>query len=147
MVPVPASPVGVKRRIEEGVVSKKPRVPRFQGPGRKLYDDDPDKFFKGKAQRLPDGPSGGLAGVREQAIQRMVDIARRAEQQTTRNQNFQRLAENQRRMRRGGAPGDVAALGKRKREPSPPPVNTLRPSPKVAVRRMQGGYRPTFTMR
>ena len=83
--------------------------------------------------------------MREQAIQRMVDIARRAEQQTTRNQNFQRLAENQRRMRRRGAPGDVAALGKRKREPSP--VNPVRPRRYEPVRRMEGGYRANFPMR
>jgi len=44
----------------------------------------------------------------------MLEIADRATQATTRRQNFEQLVENERRRRRGGAPGDVVPLGKRK---------------------------------
>jgi hypothetical protein len=82
------------------------------GPGHKLPDDEPGFVpFSGRAQRLPDE-------VVDNAKQRMLDIARRYQQQTTRKQNFAKLVENDKRRRRGGERGDVVALGKRK-EPEP----------------------------
>ena len=52
--------------------------------------------------------------MQQAARQRMIDIARRAEQSTTKRQNFQQLVANEKRLRRGGRIGDVEGPGKRK---------------------------------
>ena len=99
------------------------RQPR--GPGRKL-DEDMARFvpFSGRAQRLPeDGPS---AAVIDAARQRMVDIARRHQQESTRRQNFEALVQNERRARRGGTRGDVVGPGKRKAPEPDEPRSMLR---------------------
>ena len=60
----------------------------------------------------------------------MIDIARRAEQETTRKQNFARKVEEEKRRRRGGAAGDVVPLGKRKEpEPDMPKSILRKPTP------------------
>jgi hypothetical protein len=84
-----------------------------KGPGFKAKDHldfnnipkrDP---FAGQARRLPDE-------VIDNARARMLDIAKRANQQTTKKQNFDKLIENEKKKKRGGAPGNVVELGKRK---------------------------------
>jgi len=53
------------------------------------------------------------------AKKRMLELAERMRQDSTRRQNFEKLVENAKKLRRGGAPGgDVVPLGKRK-EPEP----------------------------
>jgi len=53
------------------------------------------------------------------AKKRMLELAERMRQETTRRQSFEKLVENAKKLRRGGAPGgDVVPLGKRK-EPEP----------------------------
>jgi hypothetical protein len=44
----------------------------------------------------------------------MMDIAKRAQQASTSKRDFEQLRANEKKHRRGGAPGDVVALGKRK---------------------------------
>ena len=94
--------------------------------------------FSGRAQRLPeDGPS---AAVIDAARQRMIDIARRHQQESTRRQDFEALVQNERRVRRGGARGDVVPLGKRK-QPEPDERSILRrveAEPRRARQRVYG---------
>ena len=114
---VPA-PISTKRPAEEDLMAtKRGRVPRFPGAGRRLPTEPvppPMKIhekipaFTGRAQRLDGG------GVQAAARKRMLEIADRAMQATTGRQNFDKRVEDDRRRRRGGAPGDVVALGKRK---------------------------------
>ena len=112
---------------------KKPRVPRFPGQGHQIDDFGPSggglglpkrdvpsrpgfSAFSGRSARLPE--SAPSQGVREAALERMKDVYKRKQQETARGKAFaQRVAEDAKK-RRGGAPGDVVPLGKRKeREP------------------------------
>ena len=110
----PRQPSKRKALEQSTTTSLKPyRVPR--GVGHKLPDQPGFEPFSGRAQRLP-------AEVVDAARQRMMDIARRAQQQTTRKQDFAKLVENEKKHRRGGARGDVVGAGKRKQpEPDEPP--------------------------
>ncbi len=56
------------------------------------------------------GTSAGpyYTALAEAAKKRMMEIAERAQQQTTRQQNFAKRVEAEKKKRRGGAPGDVA---------------------------------------
>ena len=69
--------------------------------------------FAGQAQRLDGG------GLRERALQRMREIANAHEQAQGRTEALDRRGALQRAARRGGAPGDVVGLGKRKRDDAP----------------------------
>ena len=136
----PRRPAKRKAPQQDGPLTLKPyRQPR--GPGRKLDDDKPGfQPFSGRAQRLPeDGPSPAVVDA---ARQRMMDIARRHQQETTRKQDFQRLVENERRARRGGARGDVVGPGKRKQPEPDEPRSMLRraaqPEPRRARQRLYG---------
>ena len=116
-------------------VNLKPyRVPR--GPGHKLGDGEPAFVpFSGRAQKLPDE-------VVDNARQRMMDIARRHQQESARKQDFTKLVENEKRQRRGGGRGDVVALGKRK-EPEPETRSMLRKAaPQGGTRSRQRLYGP-----
>jgi hypothetical protein len=131
----PRRPAKRKAPQQDGPLTLKPyRQPR--GPGRKL-DDDAPRFvpFSGRAQRLPDE-------VVDAARQRMMDIARRHQQETTRRQNFEKLVENEKRARRGGARGDVVGPGKRKQPEPDEPRSMLRraaePEPRRARQRVYG---------
>jgi hypothetical protein len=131
----PRRPAKRKAPQQDGPLTLKPyRQPR--GPGRKLDDDEP-RFvpFSGRAQKLPDE-------VVDTARQRMMDIARRHQQETTRKQNFERLVENERKARRGGARGDVVGPGKRKQPEPDEPRSMLRraaePEPRRARQRVYG---------
>jgi len=136
--PPPAPPAPSKRKsVQQATsVSLKPyRQPR--GPGHKLPDEPSFVPFSGRAQRLPDDD------VVAAARQRMIDIARRATQQTTRKQDFARLVETEKKKRRGGAPGDVVALGKRKAaEPDMPRSMLRKPAPAESGRARQRIYGP-----
>ena len=122
---------------QAGPVSlKKPHtVPR--GPGHRLGDDEPAFVpFSGRAQRLPDE-------VVINAKERMLDIARRHQQQTSRKQDFAKLVENERKQRRGGERGDVVALGKRKEpEPDMPRSMLRKAAPQGGTRSRQRLYGP-----
>ena len=135
----PRRPAKRKAPQQDGPLTLKPyRQPR--GPGYKLGDDEP-RFvpFSGRAQKLPeDGPS---AAVVDAARQRMMDIARRHQQETTHRQNFQTLVENERRVRRGGARGDVVGPGKRK-QPEPDERSMLRRAEAEPRRARQRVYGP-----
>ncbi len=76
--------------------------------------------FSGQARRLPDE-------VIDNARTKMLDIAKRAAQQSTRKQTFEKLVENEKKKKRGGALGDVVPLGKRK-EMDPDVPSMLRKS-------------------
>ena len=136
----PKRPAKRKAPQQDGPMTLKPyRQPR--GPGRKLDDDKPGfQPFSGRAQRLPeDGPS---AAVVDAARQRMVEIARRHQQETTRRQNFEALVQNERRARRGGARGDVVPLGKRKAPEPDEPRTILRRAEAEPRRARQRVYGP-----
>ena len=133
----------VKRPIEAVGGAKKPRVGRFAGAGQQIDDFGPSGFglgwgaqrnvpdrpgfaaFSSASARLPeDVPTSRSApsqDVREAARQKMMDVYKRKTQETAKGKAFaQRVAEESKR-RRGGAPGDVVPLGKRKeREPEMP---------------------------
>ena len=80
--------------------------------------------------------------IRETAIKRMVAIADRAGQETTKQQNFAKKVETEKKKRRGGAPGDVVPLGKRK-EPEPDlPLSILRKQPAARTNTKQRIYGP-----
>ena len=72
----------------------------------------------------------------------MIDIARRHQQESTRRQNFEALVQNERRVRRGGARGDVVGPGKRKQPEPDEPRSMLRraaePEPRRARQRVYG---------
>ena len=150
----------VKRPIVEATGGgKKPRVPRFPGQGYHLdlgpsSSDGPPKrdrpgfaAFSGKAARLPeDVPTAHSApsqSVRDAALARMKDVYKRKQQETTRGKAFaQRVAEEAKK-RRGGAPGDVVPLGKRKeREPEMPRSILRKPAAAEGPRARQRVYGP-----
>ena len=62
--------------------------------------------------------------VIDAAKQRMIDIAKRHAQETTKRQNFDRLVENEKRKNRGG--DDFVTLGKRKQPEKNIPLSILR---------------------
>ena len=132
----PRRPAKRKAPQQDGPLTLKPyRQPR--GPGRKLDDDKP-RFqpFSGRAQRLPEEGT-----VVDAARQRMIDIARRHQQESTRRQNFEALVQNERRARRGGARGDVVGPGKRK-QPEPDERSILRRAEAEPRRARQRAYGP-----
>ena len=82
----------------------------------------------------------------------MLAIADRKRQESTKNMNFQKLVDNEKRRRRGGAMGDVVPAGKRKdREPNLPlsilrkPVTTSE-GPPATKQRMYGPRTQVFNM-
>ena len=136
----PRRPAKRKAPQQDGPLTLKPyRQPR--GPGRKLDDDKPGfQPFSGRAQRLPeDGPSPAVVDA---ARQRMMDIARRHQQESTRRQNFETLVQNERRVRRGGARGDVVGPGKRKQPEPDEPRSILRRAEAEPRRARQRVYGP-----
>ncbi len=118
-----------------------PFVP-FTGRGQRLPDEN---NFSGRAQRLPDENN-----LRANAIQRMREIAERAQQHTTRKQNFEKRSQMEKRKKRGDAPGDVVALGKRKHPEPDLPLSILRKSlpsePQRARQRLYGPRTQVFNM-
>ena len=131
----PKRPAKRKAAQQDGPMTLKPyRQPR--GPGRKLDEDTP-RFvpFSGQARRLPDE-------VVDAARQRMIDIARRHAQESTRRSDFQTLVENERRVRRGGARGDVVGPGKRKQPEPDEPRTMLRRAEAEPRRARQRVYGP-----
>ena len=64
--------------------------------------------------------------IREAAVKHMVAIGHRANHETTKNQNFAKRVEAEKKKRRGGAPGDVVSLGKRKQPEPDMPRSILR---------------------
>ena len=58
-------------------------------------------------------------GRRERALQRMRELGNAHEQAQGRTEALDRRGAMQRTARRGGAPGDVVCLGKRKRDDTP----------------------------
>ena len=104
--PVQAEPINLKQ-------FRQPRgVGHHIGP--------PPDPFRGVGQRLPD------EDVAKNARERMVDLARRAQQTSAKGQNFEKLRENAKALRRGGAPGDVVGQGKRKAIEPDAPLSILR---------------------
>ena len=81
--------------------------------------------------------------MRDAALARMKDVYKRKQQETARGRAFaQRVAEDAKR-RRGGAPGDVVALGKRKeREPEMPRSILRKPAAAEGPRARQRIYGP-----
>ena len=70
------------------------------------------------------------SSLRDIAIKKMLAIADRASQETTKQQSFAKKVEVEKKKRRGGAPGDVVPIGKRKeREPDPPLGILRKPTP------------------
>ena len=157
--PAPEAP-RIKRKAQQqsAPVSLKPyRQPR--GYGHRLPDNPPPFVpFSGRAQRLPDENNfSGRAqrlpdenNLRANAIQRMREIAERAQQHTTRKQNFEKRSQMEKKMRRGDAPGDVVALGKRKHPEPDLPLSILRkslpPEPQRARQRLYGPRTQVFNM-
>ena len=88
--------------------------------------------------------------IRAVAQKRMVEIAERARQETTRTQSFTKLVENEKKRRRGGAMGDVAPLGKRKEREPDIPLSMLRkpagPAAKNSKQRIYGPRTEVFNM-
>ena len=80
--------------------------------------------------------------IRAVAQKRIVEIAERARQEPTRTQSFTKLVENEKRRRRGGAMGDVVALGKRKDREPDIPVSMLRKPTTVQKNSKQRIYGP-----
>ena len=70
--------------------------------------------------------------IRDAAKQKMLAIADRKRQESTRKTDFQKLVENEKKRRRGGAPGDVVEPGKRtfsQRDPDMPRSILRKPAP------------------
>ena len=90
------------------------------------------------------------SALAEAAKKRMLEIAERAQQHTTRKQNFERRSEMEKKKRRGGAPGDVVPLGKRKQPESDAPRSILRkplgPEPPRARQRIYSPRTQVFNM-
>ena len=77
--------------------------------------------------------------IREAAVKHMTAIGHRANHETVKQQNFAKRVEAEKKKRRGGAPGDVVPLGKRK-EPEPDmPTSTVR-KPRPASNKRQRIY-------
>ena len=73
----------------------------------------------------------------------MVAIADRAGQESTKHQNFAKKVEAEKKKKRGGAPGDVVPLGKRKQpEPDVVPPSILRKQPAARSNTKQRIYGP-----
>ena len=109
--PVPSRPPKRKGDDDKDAV-KKPKKARFPGEGRKLPDEPRFTPFSGQAQRLP-GES-----LREKAIQRMRELGHQHAQRERKSEMLDRQNDLRRAIRRGGARGDVAVIGdKRKRSP------------------------------
>ena len=103
-------------RQAEPINRKQFRQPR--GVGHHI--GPPPDPFRGVGQRLPD------EDVAKNARERMVDLARRAQQTSRKGQDFEKLRENAKALRRGGAPGDVVGQGKRKAIEPDAPLSILR---------------------
>ena len=88
--------------------------------------------------------------IRAVAQKRIVEIAERARQDSTRTQSFAKLVENEKKRRRGGAMGDVVALGKRKEREPDIPLSMLRkpagPAAKNSKQRLYGPRTEVFNM-
>jgi hypothetical protein len=88
--------------------------------------------------------------IRAVAQKRIIEIAERARQDSTRAQSFAKLVENEKRRRRGGAMGDVAPLGKRKEREPDIPLSMLRkpagPAAKNSKQRIYGPRTEVFNM-
>ena len=104
--------------------------------------------------RIPTSLSAPTNATRDAAKQKMLAIADRARQESTRKMHFPKLVENEKRRRRGGAMGDVVPLGKRKeREPDAPQSILRKPAPGLnkedrptARQRMYGPRTQVFNM-
>jgi len=146
---------GKRQKAREGPLVPPPKTrpdERFPGKGQKLPDgafapghhlDSDTKIwmfgkqgatsrstggvvpFSGRGQKLP-----GDGNVRMAAIQRLNEIAR-AQQRA--RETVDHAADLRRAARRGGAPGDVVPLGKRKRREL-----EMDPNPRAATRARQG---------
>ncbi len=93
--------------------SKHAKHPRFQGEGHRLPEPQRFQPFQGQAQRIP--MESAAHGLRANAIQRMRELAERGAQAHQGRETIDRMNDLGRALRRGGAPGDVADPGKRKR--------------------------------
>jgi len=109
----------------------------FRGPGQKARDFVPAwgksaigmgnvTPFSGRAQRLPEEH-----GLRAAAISRMRELHEHAMQTQRRHDALDHRQDMARRQRRGGQPGDVVPLGKRKRDDAGPGFN---PRPRLGAR-------------
>ena len=127
----------------------KPRALPYSRPG-----DDGDGLSPISGVMHLRGSSNFSHAAVEAAKQRMIEIARRAVQQTTRKQNFDKRVEvekkKRRAERRGGGYGDVVALGKRKAPEPDLPLTMLRkaapPEPRRARQRIYGPATQVFSM-
>ena len=99
--------------------------------------DKPSSSFNGTGVEKVE-----TASLRDIAIKKMVAIADRASQETTKQQSFARKVEIEKKKKRGGAPGDVVQLGKRK-EPEPDlPRSILRKPAPASANTRQRVYGP-----
>ncbi len=129
-------PEPLKRTLDPPTISgKKPRVNRFPGQGHQIDDfpsgagmglgkrwvPDAPGFapFQGRAQRLPEARPRPSQAVAAAAADRMQDVLER--KRGGGGREFARQVAEEAKRRRGGAPGDVVPLGKRKQpEPNMP---------------------------
>jgi len=81
--------------------------------------------------------------IREVATKRINEIKDRAGQESTKQQNFAKKVEAEKKKKRGGAPGDVVPLGKRKQpEPDVVQPSILRKQPPARSNTKQRIYGP-----
>ena len=122
-----------KQKAIEQAVGKKPGAPVPEQMGKSSGVPEQMGKWSGATRKLPDD-------VVNNARQRMIEIARRHQQQTTRKQDFAKLVENEKKHRRGG---ELVTLGKRK-EPGPDmPRSMLRKAaPQEGPRSRQRVYGP-----
>ena len=141
-----STPVSLKPRQPRGDTPRLPGNPPFLVPfSGRAHRLPIENNFSARPQRLPDENN-----LRANAIKRMKEIADRVQQHTTRKQDFEKRSQMEKKMRRGGAPGDVVPLGKRKQPESDAPQSILRkslpPEPQRARQRLYGPRTQVFNM-
>ena len=76
------------------------------------------------------------ASLRDSAMKKILAIADRASQESTKQQSFAKKVEIEKKKKRGGAPGDVVQLGKRDQPEPDIPRSILRaPSQQTSSKR------------
>ena len=122
-------PQMVKRGNVKQLADKIDNRPAPSGPPRPPVERTGSvKQLKTKFDKPKVEPQG--SNLRDIAMKKMMAIADRASQETTKQQSFARKVELDKRKKRGGAPGDVVPLGKRKEpEPDLPRSMLRKPAP------------------